>query len=167
MEYLILIAVLLLAYGPLKPYRSDNDRFPVLAWAFVFSVTGAIWRIAGYPPWQMYMLILCSASFLLILLYHTCDITLPLLVAWLAELTLMAVYVACVMRSPWALENWREAVASLNYIGLFAVIWGWSSGSGGIANRVLYPALFTRNRHGYSVSMRGIPSGSQMGEKRT
>jgi len=165
MEYLILAALLTLAYGPLKGYRKESARLPLLYWAFIFSITGAIWRIFGYPVWNWYFLILCTASFLLILLYHTLDITLPLLVAWLAELTLMALYVGCITENSWTLENWRRLVPVLNYIGMLSVIWGWAGGSGGLANRVLYPRLFPSHGHGYSATMRGISTGPEMGEK--
>jgi hypothetical protein len=163
--YIILLVLLTLAYGPLKPYRSESARLPLLYWGAAFAITGSIWRVFGYPGWGSYFLILSTASFLLILLYHTVDITLPLLVAWLAELTLMAIYLGCALQTQWALENWRELVPVLNNVGLLAVIWGYADGSGGYANRVLYPRLFDSPSMRHSVSMRNVSTNRQMGEE--
>ena len=140
--YLALLAVLPLIFL----FRRDRDATAAIAFfALCYPLSKIIFSLMGHYSPAQYYLVLGSSSFLLILLYHSRDITLPLLLAALCELTILSMCFLGALElktgNRWVFGHFVTVVSAINIMELAILLGSWGIGDR-LNSRPLYPRVW-------------------------
>jgi hypothetical protein len=143
--YPILASLLLLTY--LVKTRDDRteQRLAILYFAFVFSLTGFLWK-SGFQAKtnEVYFGFMGTASFLLVILYHSLNMTRMLFVASLLEIWQVLVCAAGAFGASWAARYYVDIAMLCNYLALAILVWSWANGNDARGRRVYSRLVHSR-----------------------
>lgn len=119
-----------------KDDRSEQ-RLAILYFAFVYCLTGLLWRLGFQAETnEVYFAIMGSASFLLIVLYHSLYMTPALFACALLEVWQIIICALGAYGVSWATGRYVDIAAACNYLALAILAWSWADGNGTRGRRV-------------------------------
>lgn len=119
--------IVLLTY--LAHRERQSARLAILYFAAVYCGTSLLWATGHSPATnQTYFAVLGTASFLLLAMYHSIDMTPSLLAASICELIIIAFCLLGAVGWTPAVVYFTDAAGALNWLALAILSWGWLDG---------------------------------------
>jgi hypothetical protein len=150
----ILGGLVLLAYAFHR--EREAARLAILYFAAVYCGTTLLWQ-TGYSPTtnQEYFAVLGTASFILLAMYHSIDMTPSLLAASICELIIITICLLGAVGWAPAVAYFTDVAGALNWLALAILSWGWMDGDidGG---RRIYRGLVNPSWFGISAADRAL-----------
>lgn len=135
--YFLFALLLTLTY--LVKTRDDRteQRLAILYFAFVYCLTGILWS-SGFEVQtnESYFGIMGTASFLLVILYHSLNMTPALFACALLEVWQIIICALGALGVSWVAGSYVDIATASNYLALAILTWSWADGNGTRGRRV-------------------------------